>query len=56
LRAAFYIRKLCEQRAISIEGLKVIQNNCDMNDEKYMKKFAISVELPTSFPQQYKRL
>jgi len=55
LCAAFYIRKFCQQRDICTDGIKVIQNNSNIGEEKYQKKFSISVELPASFPQKYKK-
>jgi ribosomal protein S12 methylthiotransferase accessory factor len=55
LCAAFYIRKFCQQRDISTDGIKVIQNNSNVGDDKYQKKFSLSVELPESFPQKYKK-
>lgn len=55
LCAAFYIRKFCQQRDISTDGIKVTQNNENVGDDKYKKKFAIEVELPADFPQKYKK-
>jgi len=53
--AAFYIRKFCQQRDISTDGIRVIQNKEDLTDEKYKKKFNIEVELPDSFPKKYRK-
>lgn len=55
LCAAFYIRKFCQQRDICTDGIKVIQENSNIGEDKYQKKFSISVVLPTSFPQKYKK-
>lgn len=55
LCAAFYIRKFCQQRDIDTTGIKLIQNNENCGDDKYKKRFAISVELPFSFPDKYKK-
>lgn len=55
LCAAFYIRKFCEQRDISTDGIKVIQNNENVGEDKYKKRFSIQVTLPESFPQKYRK-
>lgn len=58
LCAAFYIRKFCEQRDISTDGISLIQNNENVNDnpeDKYKKRIAIEVCLPESFPQKYRK-
>jgi ribosomal protein S12 methylthiotransferase accessory factor len=55
LCAAFYIRKFCEQRDICTNGIKVFQDNSSIGEDKYQKKFSISVELPSSFPKKYKK-
>lgn len=55
LCAAFYIRKFCEQREINTDGIRLTQNNENIGDEKYKKKFVINVELPTDFPTKYKK-
>lgn len=55
LCAAFYMRKFCQQRDISTEGLKVTQNNENIGDDKYKKKISLSVELPVGFPDKYRK-
>lgn len=55
LCAAFYIRKFCEQRDISTEGIRLTQNNENIAEDKYKKKFSIRVELPETFPTKYKK-
>lgn len=55
LCAAFYIRKFCEQRGISTEGISVIQDNSNVGEEKYQKRFSLLVTLPDSFPKKYKK-
>ena len=55
LCAAFYMRKFCQQRDISTEGMKLIQNNENIGDDKYKKKIKLSVELPTNFPDKYRK-
>lgn len=55
LCAAFYIRKFCEQRDISTEGISLTQDNSNIDDDKYHKRFSIVVTLPESFPKKYKK-
>ena len=56
LCAAFYMRKFCEKRDISTDGLKVIQNNENTDeDNKYKKKISLLVELPSGFPDKYRK-
>jgi ribosomal protein S12 methylthiotransferase accessory factor len=56
LCAAFYIRKFCESRNISTDGIKISQENITIDpDNKYKKKLIVSVELPASFPEKYKK-
>lgn len=55
LCAAFYIRKFCEQRDISTEGITVVQNNHNVQEDKYKKSFEIEVSLPNTFPEKYKK-
>jgi len=58
LCAAFYIRKFCEQRDISTDGITLSQNNENANDEnedKYKKVISIKVNLPEQFPQKYRK-
>ncbi|WP_158971129.1 OsmC family protein [Paraglaciecola sp. L3A3] len=55
LCAAFYIRKFCEQRDISTEGISLTQDNNNIGEDKYHKRFNIVVTLPDSFPQKYRK-
>ena len=55
LCAAFYIRKFCQQRDISTEGITVTQQHQSIGDDNYKKRFSISIELPESFPKKYKK-
>jgi putative redox protein len=54
LCAAFYIRKFCEQRDISTEGITLTQEHSTIGEDKYHKRFNISVTLPDNFPDKYK--
>jgi len=54
LCAGFYIRKFCEQRDISTDGIKITQENFSIDDaDHYKKKIAISVQIPEHFPAKY---
>ncbi len=55
LCAAFFMRKFCQQRDISTDGLKVIQNNENIGDNKYKKNISLSVVLPDGFPDKYRK-
>lgn len=56
LCATFYMRKFCQQREISTDGLNVIQHNENVyEDNKYKKKLTLSVELPEGFPSKYRK-
>ncbi len=54
LCAAFYIRKFCDSRDISTDGIKISQSNENIDaDDHYKKKLILSVELPDDFPKKY---
>ncbi|GAA6173665.1 hypothetical protein NBRC116592_33350 [Colwellia sp. KU-HH00111] len=56
LCAAFYMRKFCQQRDISTEGLSVAQlseNVCE--EDSYKKKITLEVTLPDNFPKKYRK-
>jgi len=56
LCAAFFMRKFCQQRDISTEGLKVVQNNENICEEdNYKKKITLEVTLPEGFPKKYNK-
>jgi putative redox protein len=55
LCAGFYIRKFCDSRGISTEGIKLSQAHSTIGEDKYQKRFAISVTLPEGFPDKYKK-
>jgi len=55
LCAAFYMRKFCQQRDISTEGLKVVQNNENIGEDHYKKKITLEVTIPEDFPTKYKK-
>lgn len=55
LCAAFYIRKFCESRDISTAGISLFQEHSTVGEDKYQKRFAITVTLPAGFPEKYKK-
>jgi len=56
LCAAFYIRKFCEQRNISTDGISLVQHHENVAvEDKYKKRIAIEVELPDDFPKKYQK-
>lgn len=56
LCAAFYMRKFCQQRNISTDGLTIIQNNENISEENsYKKKITLEVTLPEGFPKKYNK-
>lgn len=56
LCASFYIRKFCQSRDISTDGIKISQDSINIDEHnKYKKKLVISVELPETFPKKYQK-
>lgn len=55
LCAAFYIRKFCEARDISTDGISLSQEHSTVSEDKYRKAFSINVSLPEDFPEKYKK-
>ncbi len=55
LCAAFFIRRFCQQRDISTEGISLSQEHSSVGDDKYKKHFSIKVNLPENFPEKYKK-
>jgi uncharacterized OsmC-like protein len=46
LCGGFYIRKFCDSRGISTEGIKLSQTYSIIGENKYQKRFTISVPMP----------
>ena len=55
LCAAFFMRKFCEQREISTQGMRVIQETTNVGDDKFQKRFSLKVVLPDGFPEKYRK-
>ncbi|MGS2721353.1 OsmC family protein [Paraglaciecola aestuariivivens] len=55
LCAAFFIRKFCQQRDISTDGISLTQEHRTQGEDKFKKCFSIKVSLPEGFPEKYKK-
>jgi ribosomal protein S12 methylthiotransferase accessory factor len=56
LCAAFFMRRFCQERDISTEGLFVVQHNENVSgDDKYKKKMTLEVTVPNGFPTKYRK-
>jgi ribosomal protein S12 methylthiotransferase accessory factor len=56
LCAGFYVRKFCEQRGISTEGISITQTNSNIDENNhYKKRIALTINLPATFPDKYKK-
>ncbi len=56
LCAAFYMRKFCQQRDISTDGLKVVQSNEKIDENNHYKmRISIEVTIPDGFPKKYRK-
>jgi len=53
--AGFYVRRFCESRGISIEGIRLVQHILeDPTDSRKIGTVRVEVILPHSFPDQYR--
>jgi ribosomal protein S12 methylthiotransferase accessory factor len=55
LCAGHYIMSFCEQREIPTDGIKISQDSEKDPDDKYKRFYTLNVELPSNFPDKYKR-
>jgi ribosomal protein S12 methylthiotransferase accessory factor len=56
LCATFYMRKFCEKRDISTQGLAVSQEVTKVEGEDtYKKKISLRVNIPEGFPTKYRK-
>lgn len=55
LCAGFFIRKFCEARDLSTQGISITQEHHTIGEDKYHKHFSIKVTLPEGFPEKYKK-
>ena len=56
LCAAFYMRKFCQQRDISTDGLSLVQHSENVcKEDPYKKKITLEVTLPEDFPKKYRK-
>lgn len=52
--AGFYVLSFCQQRNISIEGVRVVQHMEVDRQTHLVGKIGIEIQLPPDFPEQYK--
>jgi ribosomal protein S12 methylthiotransferase accessory factor len=50
----FYALRFCQERQIATEGLRVNLNTIRTEDKKRVAKVAVSLTLPTGFPEKYR--
>lgn len=55
LCAGHYIKSFCDGRDISTEGIEISQDSTKSEDDKYKRHYTLTVKLPESFPDKYKR-
>ena len=49
----FYVLKFCQQRDLTLEGIRIIQSHHANRETGLMDKIDIEIEVPPSFPKQY---
>ena len=52
--AGIYILSFCQQRAISTDGIRIIQKIIRDDKRRRIGTIALEIELPPDFPEQYK--
>lgn len=51
--AGFFIRRFCQSRNISTDGIQLRQYNDWNKEKKLVENIRIKIELPPSFPEKY---
>ena len=51
--AAYYVQAFCRQRAIPVDGIRVLQHN-ERGPSGRVERITLSVELPPEFPEHYR--
>lgn len=55
LCAGYFVKAYCDSRDISMEGIKIVQNNLKNDPEnKYKQKFVLNVTLPDTISEKDK--
>jgi putative redox protein len=52
--AGYYIKNFCDQRGLSVEGIKILQHLSFNADTKLYDKIEIEVDIPADFPEKYR--
>ena len=55
LCAGYYVRSFCQKRDISIEGIKITQEDSRDSENPSQRTITINIELPDEFPPKYKK-
>ena len=53
--AGIYVLSFCQQRKIPTDKIKIIQRIEDSADGKMVAKIIIDIQLPSDFPQKYRK-
>jgi putative redox protein len=51
--AAYYVQAFCRQRAIPLDGIRVVQRS-EAGEAGLVDRIALSIELPPDFPERYR--
>lgn len=51
--AAYYVQAFCRQRAIPLDGIRVVQRS-EAGETGLIDRIALSIELPPDFPERYR--
>ena len=52
--AGFYVKVFCDQRMISTDGIKILQNMEFNRETRLINKIKLDIKLPKEFPEKYK--
>jgi ribosomal protein S12 methylthiotransferase accessory factor len=53
--AGIYVLSFCQQRKIPTDNIKIIQRMEDSPDGKMVAKMIIDIQLPSDFPEKYRK-
>ena len=51
--AAYYVQAFCRQRAIPVDGIRVLQHT-QAGPTGFVERISLSIELPPEFPERYR--
>jgi ribosomal protein S12 methylthiotransferase accessory factor len=52
--AGIYVKSFCDQRGISVEGIKIIQSVVFDAEKRVPSTIKLDIQLPADFPEKYK--